>query len=212
MQWHTDSLWTLPQFWTGSEWARCGWKPYSDVCLQTCRDFCLVACQFVSFVCITLLRQSPKWVQHNLKTSSCRDANWLSVASVGTVKISSWTWETIAAHFPLPSWLSSLGSSTPRTKHRTQLTLCLNICHPSVPLPAQLSGSAGSPAGYCVLPLGRLLGCSWGPDALSALRPVMFGLEFVQGFLLCEKRLLLFSFSMQRGFFRKAQAMDLHSY
>ena len=82
--WHTDSQRTHPQVWAGSESARCSWKTYSNVCLQKERDFCLVAHQFGSAMCITLLRQSPAGVQRNLKTSSCPGANWLSMASAGT--------------------------------------------------------------------------------------------------------------------------------
>lgn len=184
------------------------------MCLQTYSNFCLVARQFVSVVCITLLRQSPKWVQCNLKTSSCPDANWLSVVSVGTlhVKTSSWTQGTITVRFPLPSWLSSLGSSTVTTKHRPQLTLCLNICHLVVPLPAQQSRSAGSPAGYCVPPLGWLLGCLWGPDALSALRPVIFGLWVRAKFSsVWGKIVVILLFHARRIFLKEAQAVDLNS-
>lgn len=52
--------WSPMEVWAGSEWARCSRKTYSDVCLQTYRDFCLVAWQFGSAMCTTPLRQSPK--------------------------------------------------------------------------------------------------------------------------------------------------------
>lgn len=104
--------------------------------------------------------------------------------------------EAVTAHFPLPSRLSSLGSGAsgaPTTKPRPQLTLRLNVCHPAVPLPVLLSGSTGGPAGAGVAP-GMLI------SVVSLETSYVWALEFVQGFLLCEKRLLFF-FCMQGGFF-----------
>lgn len=68
-----------------------------------------------------------------------------------------------------------------------------------VPLPVLLSGSTGGPAGA-----GVAAGMLMGSRRLVTLETsYVWALEFVQDFILCEKRLLLFFFCMQGGFFMR---------
>lgn len=158
----------------------------------------------------TLLRQSPKGEQCSLKTSSFPDANWLSVASAGTLcackNLRLDPGHNHSTRSPACSSFFSWqhgASGAPTTKPRPQLTLCLSVSHPAVPLPALPSGSAAGPAGSCALALGRTLGCSWRPDASSAYKAVMFMLWSLWKSFLSVRKDCYFPFPCMEEFFKE---------
>lgn len=157
-----------------------------------------------------LLRQSPKRVQHNCKTSSFPDANWLSVASAGTLC----AWKNLrldsghnnSVRSPAFSSFFSWQRCQQRSYDKARATADplserLSPCHPSpsaairVRWRSRRQSCAGAGAAPGMLTGSRCL--------VSLDTSHVHALEFGQGFLLCEKRLLLFSIPMQRGVFQE---------
>lgn len=158
-------------------------------------------------ISLATLRQFPKEAQCNLNTSSCPDANWLSVASAGTLCAhknleldagnSNSTLSPIFSSYFSWQWCQQCSYIKAQTTADT-LSERLSPCSPSPSTAVQVrwqSCRQSCTGGYRDdhgVQMTRQLEISYA-----------WVLEFVQGFPLCEKGLLLFSILIQGGFFQK---------